>query len=304
MTGRVKAALDWLHLYGRRPPLWLELLFVAWLCWLYDMVANLAPVRAGEAHRDSGWILGAEKFLHLDPEASLEHWLAGHPTLALALSNYYDNAHFVITLGLVGALWWLWPEIYRPLRNTMVVMNLAALAVFLVFPAAPPRLFDPAVYPDLVASTHAFGSWHSGTLGNVADQFAAMPSLHIGWACWSSLAGWRIVEHRRSLRGGTRPASLLQQRRPWVSRLRHPWWVWLYPAVTAWAVMATGNHFLFDLFGGVAVFAGSVVVADRWQARIDARRALRLVAESDLAGAAVAPAHAYEASTHQLPDSQ
>lgn len=279
-TDRIRAGLDWLHLGGRRPPLWLELLFVVWLCWLYDLVANLAPVRAGEAHRDAGWILQAEKVLHIDPEAALEHWLAGQHTLALVVSDYYDNAHFVVTLGLVGALWWMWPALYRPLRNAMVIMNVVAMAVFWVFPAAPPRLFDPSIYPDVVASTHAFGSWHSGALAGVADQFAAMPSLHIGWACWSALALWRILRRR--------------------------WWaasVWLYPLATAGAVMATGNHFLLDIVGGLVVFVASVVGADRWQEWWEGRRARRALALADIEGAALG-AHPYEASTHHLPDSR
>jgi hypothetical protein len=278
MATKARAAYAWLHQDGRRSPLWVELLFVAWLCWLYDMIANLAPVRAAAAHRDAGWIFSAEKAFHLDPEAKLEKWLAPHHILAVALSNYYDNAHFVVTLGLVGAVWWMWPELYRPLRNSMVLMNLMAMGVFLALPTAPPRLYNPTLFPDLVARTHAFGSWHSGTLAGVADQFAAMPSLHIGWACWSSLAVWRVF-----------------RRRKWTVL------VWLYPAVTGIAVMSTGNHFFFDLVGGVLVFVVAVVAADRLQEWLTVRRIGALV---DVEEASVPASQAYDASTHHLPPSR
>ena len=101
----------------------------------------------------------------------------------------------------------------------------------------------------MVANTHAFGSWHSGTLATAANQLAAMPSLHIAWAVWSSLALWRVL-----------PAL-------WA------WLAWLYPVATTVAVMATGNHFLLDAVAGVATMALATVVADRWQGWWTARQA-------------------------------
>lgn len=287
MATRARVAYTWLHQNRRRSPLWVELLFVAWLSWLYDMVSNLAPIRATQAHRDAGWIFSAEKALHLDPEATLERWLVPHHTLAVALSNYYDNAHFVVTLGLVGAFWWLWPELYRPLRNSMVLMTLIALGIFLAFPTAPPRLYNPTLFPDLVANTHAFGSSHSGALAGLADQFAAMPSLHIGWACWSALAVWRVLGRRSGVR---RWAPL----------------VWVYPVITSFAVMSTGNHFFFDLIGGLLVFVVATVAADRLQEWLTVRRlgALVDVDAVDVETVGVPATQAYDASTHQLPPSR
>jgi hypothetical protein len=158
------------------------------------------------------------------------------------ISNYYDNAHFVVTLGIVGWLWWRHPGQYRPLRTSLVLINVIGLMVFWRDPTAPPRLFDPGRYVDVVASMHAFGSSHSGTLATAANQLAAMPSLHMAWAVWSSLAVWRVFRERR--------AVLL---------------VWAYPLVTAVAVMATGNHFLLDIVAGVATAAVATFVAGRWQ---------------------------------------
>ena len=238
----------------RRSPLWIELLVVVWLCWVYDAIANLAPVRERMALSNGAAILRLETYLHLDPEAALDHWLAAHHSLAVIVSNYYDNAHFVVTLGVLGWVWWSAPAIYRPLRNSLVLVNVIGMLVFWTFPTAPPRLLDPTRYVDVVASTHAFGSWHSGTLGNVANQFAAMPSLHVAWAMWSALALWRLWSHQR--------------------------WrvlVWIYPAITTLAVMATGNHYLMDVLGGLATFALSVFLADRWQLWQNHRKSKRAV---------------------------
>ena len=231
-----------------RPPVWLEATFIVWLLWIYDAINNLSPLRIAAAHSNSASFLHLEEILHIDPEASMDHWLASHHIFAVIVANYYDNAHFVFTLGALGFLWWKRPDLYRPLRNTMIVANLMGMAVFWIFPSDPPRLFNPKVYTDVVALTHAIGSWHAGTLATAANQLAAMPSLHMAWAVWTALVVWRMLPSR--------------------------WWrnlAWLYPAMTAYAVIATGNHFLLDVIAGIADLILSMMIADWWQRR-QARR--------------------------------
>jgi hypothetical protein len=215
-----------------RPRWWGEALVIAWLCWLYDIVAGAAPLREPVAIAHGWGVLHLEQALHLAPELALNRWLAPHHALALALSDYYDNAHFVVTLGLLGWLWWRFPVAYRPLRNALVLVNVLGLAVFWLFPMAPPRLLAGAGFTDVVAATHAIGSWHSGSLASNADQLAAMPSLHIAWAAWCVLAVWRV------------------SRRRWVRAL-----ALAHLVATSFAVLATGNHFLADVLAGFATLA-------------------------------------------------
>jgi diacylglycerol O-acyltransferase len=243
-----------------RPRWWPEVLVIVWLCWIYDAVANLAPLRRKPAYSHARAIVHLEQVIHLDPEAALNRWLATHHALAVWVSNYYDNAHFVVTLSLVGWLWWRRPALYRPLRTSLVFINVIGLVVFWVYPTAPPRLLDPQHYVDVVAATHAFGSWHSGALATAANQLAAMPSLHIAWAVWCSYALWQIL-------GGSR-------RR--LTRL-----VWVYPVVTALAVMATGNHWLLDVVAGLAIVVPATLIADRWQGWWTTRQARRALDKID-----------------------
>jgi len=220
----------------RRTRWWGELLVVVWLSWVYDMINNLAPLRVSVALAHARAILHLEQTLHLDPERALDRWLAGHHTLGLVLSLYYDNAHFIVTLGLLGWLWWRRPDIYRPLRNSLVIVNLLGFVVFWLYPVAPPRMLNG--FTDVVAASHTFGSWHTGALASQANQLAAMPSLHIAWAVWCTLAVWRLTS-KRTLR-------LLAL---------------LYPCVTSVAVLATGNHFLLDILGGLVVIALAAAMA-------------------------------------------
>jgi PAP2 superfamily len=228
-----------------RTRLWVELVVIVWLCWIYDAITNLAPLRLHAAISHAQGILHLEQALHLDPELALDRWLAGHHTLGLILSDYYDNAHCVVTLGLLGWLWWRRADIYRPLRNLLVLVNVLAFVVFWRYPVAPPRMLVHLGFSDVVASTHAFGSWHTGSLASQANQLAAMPSLHIAWAAWCTIVLWSI------------------SKRPWLRALAV-----LYPCLTAFAVLATGNHFVFDIAGGLLVLAlaGAIVwLARRWR---------------------------------------
>ncbi len=216
---------------------WVEVLTVAWLLWVYDAITNLAPLRMAAALDHARGILSLEQSLGIAPERSLDTWLAAHPAVGLALSDYYDNAHFIVTVGLLGWLWWARPGIYRGLRNSLVLINLLAFVVFWRYPVAPPRMLDG--FTDVVASTHAIGSWHDGALASQANQLAAMPSLHIAWAVWCSVAIW------------------LATPRMWIRAIGI-----VYPFVTAFAVLATGNHFVLDIVGGALIaLAAFAIVA-------------------------------------------
>jgi PAP2 superfamily len=266
-TSRSSTALRPVDALARAPTRsrwWVELLAIGWLLFLYDAVTNLAPLRLSVALGNARGLLHVERVLHIDPELSLDHWLAAHHTLGLILSDYYDNAHFLVTLGVLGWLWWRRAEVYRPLRNSLVLVNVLGFIVFWRFPVAPPRMLDG--FTDVVASTHALGSWHSGALAAHANQVAAMPSLHIAWAGWCTLALWRASERR------------------WVRAL-----ALAYPCLTGLAVLATGNHFLLDIVGGLLVLAAAVLLVDAPR-RIVGRPALPRVAPGRRAAFPATPA--------------
>jgi hypothetical protein len=216
---------------------WVEVVTVVWLLWVYDAITNLAPLRLSSALAHGRGILSLEQTLHIDPEGAMDRWLAAHHTLGLALSDYYDNAHFVVTLGLLGWLWWRRADLYRRLRNELVLVNVLAFVVFWRYPVAPPRMLPG--FTDVVASTQAIGSWHTGSLASHANELAAMPSLHIAWAVWCTVALWRLSS------------------RPWVRALAVA-----YPFMTALAVLATGNHYVLDMLGGLATIAASVLILE------------------------------------------
>jgi hypothetical protein len=220
---------------AKRSNLLFELSLVAFLGWIYNWLQDLAPLRKGPALRHGEAILSFEKRLGLSPERAMDHWLAGRHLLAYMSSDFYDNAIFGVTFCFAAWLWWRRPDIYRPLRNTLVLANLAGFAVFWLYPVAPPRMLPGFV--DVVEKVGGLGSWRS-TLIDHADQLAAMPSMHLAWAVWCSLVAWRLSSGR------------------WGRALAVAFGA-SYPLTTTLVVLATGNHYLLDVVAG----AGCTVLA-------------------------------------------
>lgn len=231
-----------------RAPLWIELAIMAWLFWLYDVINDLAPLRHALAVANGRSLLQFERSIGLDPELTLNRWLAGHATLASFASYYYFFAHAVVTFAVLAWLWWWRPNRYVALRTVLVIINLVAFVVFWRYPLAPPRSFPALGFIDVIAHSHALVSWHSGVLVRDADQFAAMPSLHVAWALWSATAVWQCT------------------RRVVVRAFAA-----LYPLLTTFIVLGTGNHYLLDVLAGAATAALAFAVQFAF------RRALALV---------------------------
>jgi membrane-associated phospholipid phosphatase len=211
----------------RRPHLLGELLIVLVLLRVYDMVRAHAEVRQGAALQHGQAILDLERWLHLDLEHATNLWVTSHHALSLAASYFYQFAHVTVTLTVLGWCWVKRPEIYRGARNALVITNVVGLTVFLLLPVAPPRLLPGEGFVDAVALA-GFGTTHGGPVP--ADQYGALPSLHLAWAVWATVVAMRLL--------GT-------------SRLRRL--CWLYPVLVTVGVVVTGNHYLLDAVAGTAV---------------------------------------------------
>jgi hypothetical protein len=126
-------------------------------------------------------------------------------------------------------------------------------------------------FVDTLADFGGPWSFDSETMASISNQYAAMPSLHIGWSTWCAIAVWPLL------------------RRKWVKAL-----VLLYPATTLFCIVVTGNHFWFDGIGGLLAFGTGSLIGwglYRWnQNRLDRNHARNLAADGR------APD---EATTHQ-----
>jgi hypothetical protein len=231
----------------RRPALLGELIIILVLVKVYDRVRALEAARRGPALRNAHAVVDIERWLHIDVERAATHWLAGQHTLSLIASWWYQLAHITVTLTVLGWCYLRRPDAYRQARNALALTNVVWLVVFVVLPVMPPRLLPGGGYVDAVAAA-GFGAAH--TAGPVpADQYAAMPSLHLAWATWTAAVAVTLLAGRR-------------------------WRVacFAYPTLTAVVVVVTGNHYVLDVVAGVAVAVLALLAARALPDQITLRR--------------------------------
>jgi hypothetical protein len=222
-----------------RPYLIGELLVVLFLLRLYDLVREHSDLRKGDAIRSGQDLFNFEKWLHIDIEPSINHWTVDHRAFNYLASYWYQYAHITISMCVLAWCWYWRPSAYRKFRNALLLINLAGLTVFLLFPVAPPRLLPGAGFID-ADKLVGFGSNNVGPV--TADAYGAFPSLHIAWATWVVAVTYTLVRNQR------------------LARL----WI-IYPFITVMAIVATGNHFVLDaVAGAILSLAALKVVRHRW----------------------------------------
>src|SRR5215470_1213244 len=120
-----------------------------------------------------------ERAIHLPSEATEQSWIIGHPVLVELTNLYYATLHFPT---LIATLIWLYVrhrDRYPFWRNTVVLVTALCLLIQFI-PVAPPRLL-PNI--DIVDTGLLYGQSVYGPNGvEMANQLAAMPSVHVGWA--------------------------------------------------------------------------------------------------------------------------
>jgi hypothetical protein len=225
----------------RRPRIWFEILLIGVSYWTYSLVRNAVPEQRAEALRNADWIWKAEHDLGIAVEESVNHAVNSVAWLIIGMNYYYATLHFVVTLGVLVWLYRSHPGRYAATRLVLFATTAVALAGYYLYPLAPPRLMNGGSFVDTVVVHQTWGSMASGDLKNMSNQYAAMPSMHIGWSLWCGLTIFAL-------------ASV-----PWVRVLGL-----LYPAATLVVIVATANHFWLDAVGGALCLAFGFTVAWVW----------------------------------------
>lgn len=239
---------------------------------------DAVAIALGHAHD----IIDIEKSMGLFFEPGLQEWYLGLPGHGLIRfwNVYYGSLHFIVPIAILIWLFRRFPSDYAIWRNAFVLTTIVALVGFAAFSLMPPRLLDvtgefggcslPASFvandPGLACRQFGFvdtlevygGLWSFGgtAMAHVSNQYAAMPSLHIGWSTWCA-----IVVFPRARRWWTRTLVVM------------------YPCATFFCILVTANHYWLDAAGGLATlgigtFLGwrLAIVTKWWSDRRDARR--------------------------------
>ncbi|MFF9012796.1 phosphatase PAP2 family protein [Streptomyces sp. NPDC014870] len=219
------------HVAPPRPPLLRELLLVTALFLVYKFGRLFANGHELRAFHNADRIWDVERTFHLPGEGAVQALLlhGDGDALVRAANTYYAAVHFPATIAFLAWLYWRRPAHYLWSRRVLALLTAAALALHLLMPLAPPRMLAAT---GLVDTARVYGPSVYGATpetDSMANQFAAMPSLHFGWALMVAIG--LIVAGRGRLR-----------------------WLWLlHPALTLLVVVGTANHYWFDALAAAAL---------------------------------------------------
>ncbi len=208
-----------------------EAVLLATLFLVYSAGRQIAARHTGSAFDHAHEVLSLQNWLHLPNEASIQHWVLQFPRLVEGANLYYASVHAPLTA--VVLLWLsIWrPKAYSHVRWTMVSLTGLALIGHIAYPLAPPRMMPGFVDTGLRFGQSVYGPDHTG---GAVNQFAAMPSLHVGWATLIALSMILITR----------------------SRWR---WLWLlHPIITFSVVVVTANHYWLDGIVALILLAASL----------------------------------------------
>ena len=255
-----------------------EALIVAAFYGAYSLVRNLLGSALGsgtqipiEAFINAMRVIRVERALGLYHEETIQDWFLPHAGIIKFFNVYYGTAHFFVTLGVFIALFILRPAVFVLWRNCLAAMTALAIIGFALFPLMPPRLLDapcPSAgfgaaciehelrnyngaenfgYSDTIKEFGGPWAFDRGPGKTLSNQYAAMPSLHIGWSVWCVFALFPLA------------------RRRWMRVV-----LVAYPLITLACIVITGNHFWIDGLGGIVVFAAGYWIGARihhWNAQ-------------------------------------
>lgn len=249
--------------------------------YVYQTIRSVADAgnSKNRAYANARWLVNVEKRMSLFHEQAIQNALLGARWFIRIMNIYYGTLHFVITAGLLVWLYMRRHHAYRRMRNLLGVTTGLAIIGYWSFPLAPPRLYlecdvnmpvlgpegglvQPDCFVDTLDKIGGLWSYHSPVAKAVANQYAAMPSLHFGWALWCGIVLVRYAQHR-----GMRVFG------------------YAYPLLTLFAIVVTANHYFLDAAGGTVLLLAAIGLL-----RVTSRRAERQTAAATNHADAAAPA--------------
>jgi membrane-associated phospholipid phosphatase len=210
----------------------------------YQVVRGL--INDGNVHKpfgDATRIIDLERVLHVFIEPRIQAWASNkHPLMDIADWSYL-NAHDIVTIGALTFIYLRRNDSFYFVRNMLMIAMAIALVGYAVYPTAPPRLMPEWGFTDSI-SQFLGTSVDDGPGKAFMNFYAAVPSMHV---CFALIIGW--------------PMSRLVTR--WPAKI-----AWrLYPLWITFVVVATGNHYLTDVFLGAVTAGASGLLAVKLLAR-------------------------------------
>jgi hypothetical protein len=217
--------------------LFTEIMLFAMGVLAYFGVRGLTETDVDAARQHAAALVAIERDLGIFVEPTAQHAIVGHHQLVTIANWIYIWGHWPVIIS--AALWLAIrrPEAYRLLRNAMLLSGLIGIVIFVSYPVAPPRLADVGLLDTITLHSDSYRVLQPPAFVN---QYAALPSLHVGW---DLLIGLAIASNARRVVVQCLGALL--------------------PVAMVFAVVLTANHYLLDVVVGIALVLVSRLVAIR-----------------------------------------
>ena len=234
---------------AERHSLGVEALAVLLLYAVYETSRGLIAGDETTAVDHARGVASLERSLHVFFEGQVQDAARAVPGLIGTLGFLYLTLHLAVT----GAyLLWLHrrrPAAFPLVRTALLIGSGLALVGYVAFPTAPPRLAGLGV-ADTISSGHV--DLNHGLVSALYNPFAAMPSMHVGYA---------VIVASSLVRHSGRPAMRMLGA--------------FYPLLVLLVIVATGNHFVLDAVAGAAVAVVALTTAEAAMALRRPARAAR-----------------------------
>jgi hypothetical protein len=222
-----------------------ELILVALAFLLYFVVRANVIDRPDLAVENAVRIVDAEKALGIYSELAWQEAILDSRLLVRFFNFVYFWLDFPLIAVLGLLMYWKRRRYYTFTRDAILFSGACALVVYALFPVAPPRLLpDSGIIDTLQAYNNA--SYQAQSTEFFVNPYAAMPSLHVGWAFLVAI-GVVLAFGRNEGQGSRGKGQVLR----WLViglAVAHP--------LAQWAsTVFTGNHYFLDGVGGLVAAA-------------------------------------------------
>ena len=214
-----------------------ELSLVALAFLFYFLVRGAVVDRHADALNNAHHIIDFERTLGIFWEPRLQEVVLHRRPLVDLFNFIYFWMDFPLIVAVGFLLYFFRRHEYTVARDAILLSGAIALVIYNLFPVMPPRLVPGGEFVGTIEKYNQL-SYQAQSLKAFVNPYAAVPSLHFGWAM---IIGGAIFLATRNL--AARALGILL---PWAQLA---------------AIVFTANHYIIDAFVGLVVCLAGVLLA-------------------------------------------
>jgi hypothetical protein len=218
-----------------------EIGLVALAFLLYFIVRGLVVDRADEALRNAEWIIDLERSLGIFWEPRLQELVLDRRLIIDAMNFIYFWLDFPLIVVVGLWLYFTHRHEYTVARDALLLSGAISLVIYNLFPVMPPRLLPGGEFVGTIEQ-YSDLSYQAQSMQAFVNPYAAVPSLHFGWAV--------IIGGAMYLTMGQPLLRAFGLALPWLQLA---------------SIVFTANHYILDAFAGLVVCLAGVALAGAMQ---------------------------------------